>query len=414
MRTGASNRPRAPRWLTPFWLVPLVLAAVGAASVLVDECRNGGGTAIPRAELAGPEEVVFSTAKDSCESLDIPDNPIHAFRNAEGRVIAIASHFVVRALEGPSLNRLSHPCAVLLKSHSDPLPENFDDKEWIHSVYTPDGRTVYALISEEYHGWEHPGHCPFNATSPPSKWSKCWYNAITLGVSRDGGRSFQHAPPPRQLIASVPYQYVAGDGPYGIFSPTNVVHRQEDGYYYMMVRAEAYKAQAHGTCLLRTRNLGDPTSWRAWDGTDFRVQFVDPYLMQVENPEDHVCSPIAPKEIGAMSYSLTYNTYLKKYLLVGVANGIGVTRWGFYYSVSDDLIHWTDRRLLMAAELPWTWKCGDADTTLYASVLDPDSASRNFETADRDFYLYFSRYEYENCALTQQRELLRVPVRLSR
>ena len=56
-----------------------------------------------------------------------------------------------------------------------------------------------------------------------------------------------------------------------------------------------------------------------------------------------------------MTDSLTYNTYLDKYVLVSPAGAPQPGRrgvvWGFYYSTSDDLIDWTPRRLIREAVL---------------------------------------------------------------
>ena len=62
--------------------------------------------------------------------------------------------------------------------------------EWVHAPFTLDGAKVYALIHDEYHGWEHTGMCssqgrppnrPKALTIPVAGFNPgCWYNAITL------------------------------------------------------------------------------------------------------------------------------------------------------------------------------------------------------------------------------------------
>jgi hypothetical protein len=115
-----------------------------------------------------------------------------------------------------------------------------------------------------------------------------------------------------------------------------------------------------------------------------------------------------------MHESLTYNTYLDKYLLVGLAGsripGRRGVVWGIYYSVSDDLINWRPRKLIREVETLWTYKCGDSNPILYPSLLDPASESRNFETTGRRPYMYFTRFHYRNCALGPNRDLVRVRV----
>jgi hypothetical protein len=200
-----------------------------------------------------------------------------------------------------------------------------------------------------------------------------------------------------------------------MFSPSNII-RRDDGYYYVMSRAEQYGRQKRGACLLRTDDLAAPDSWRAWDGSDFSVRFADPYVGQPE-PSEHVCEPVSPDEIFNMHESLTYNTYLEKYLLVGVAPGrttAGRETYGIHYSVSDDLRNWTQRKLIREVEAPGTFKCGDLNPILYPSIIDPESDSRNFETSGRRPFMYFTRFHYQDCVQGPNRDLVRVRVEFNK
>ena len=73
------------------------------------------------------------------------------------------------------------------------------------------------------------------------------------------GDTWSHGPPPTQVVATVPYQYFKDEGPYGAFTPSNIVRNPRDGYYYAMVRVENFLAQKEGTCLMRTRELANPS-----------------------------------------------------------------------------------------------------------------------------------------------------------
>jgi hypothetical protein len=298
-----------------------------------------------------------------------------------------------------------------MTSGRDANPASFNDREWIAAPYTPDGRTIYALIHNEYQGNQHPGQCP------SGEYFQCWYNALTLAISRDGGLSYQDArPPPRHLVASIPYRYKPDSGSNGVFSPSNIV-RKDDGHFYALARVARERQQQHGSCLLRTDDLSDPQSWRAWGGSDFDVAFANPYGPMPGGPVDHICEPVSRNEIDVMHESLTYNTYLDKYLLVGLSASTVPRRgttWGIHYSVSDDLIDWSPRKLIREAELPWTYECGDSSPILYPSILDPESGSRNFETSGRRPYLYFTRFHYRDCVQTLNRDLIRVQVEFSK
>jgi hypothetical protein len=300
-------------------------------------------------------------------------------------------------------------CRRLMVSDYDGDPARFDDREWLTAPYTTDGHTVHALVHNEYQGYNHAGRC----TSEPLD---CWYNAITLARSTDGGRTFTHAPPPRHLVATVPYRYEPDRSPYGLFQPSNITYRPGDGHYYALIQAEPFRAQRAGTCVMRTPRLDRPDAWRAWDGSAFSVRFVNPY--EESGVDGHVCAPVSFPEIQKMTGSLTYNTYLGRYVLVSPAGKQlpgrrGVT-WGIYYSTSDDLIQWAPRRLIREAVLTSSFRCGDPNPIGYPSLLDPASPSRNFETTGRRPWLYFTRFHYKECRNELDRDLVRVRVRFSR
>jgi hypothetical protein len=354
-----------------------------------------------RVNVTGPSQVVFNWTTDRCEDLDIPDLPARAFRSADGRVQLISAHFINRRFVGSDLDHLLHPCSVVLGSDFNPDPAAFDDHEWIAATYTPDGNTIYALVHDEYHGWEHAGEC---ATVTYDV--KCWYNAVTLAVSTDGGASYVDVLPPR-LVASVPYRYVPGDGPTGIFTPSNIVHNERDGYYYALVYVNLRDSYI-GNCLIRTKNLRSPGSWRAWSGgSAFALTFVDPYGFNPV-PSEHLCVPVSRPQPGDLQpNSLTYSTEARQWLLVGQAVG------GAYFSLSPDLIHWTPPKLFFEAQITWNYKCGDPDPIAYPSVIDPQSTSRNFQTVGKTAYLYFTQFHYTDCQQTLDRDLVRVPIQIS-
>jgi hypothetical protein len=395
-----------------------VTGAFAAIAVVSYSMLTGDETdppsSLPPLALVSQEETVFDFTEDGCSPIDIPDAPARAFRDAEGQVHLIASHYVTRAMVGPTLDAVRHDCRRVMVSDLDGDPARFDDREWLAAPYTTDGRTVHALIHDEYQGYRHPGQCS------PGAGLKCWYNSITLARSTDGGRSFTHAAPPRHLVASVPYRYEPDAGPFGLFQPTNIVHGGdgglEDGFYYALIHAEAFGAQRQGTCVMRTARLDLPGSWRAWDGSGYDVRFTDPYTSRGE--EGGVCVPVSFPEIAGMTHSLTYNTYLGKYVLVAPAGarrpGKRGVVWGFYYSTSGDLIDWTPRQLIREAVLTSQYQCGDPDPVGHPSLLDPTSASRNFETTGRRPWLYFTRFHYKRCRNVLNRDLVRVRVRFSK
>jgi hypothetical protein len=362
----------------------------------------------PVLKIVGEQQVMFDWTTDRCEDQNIPDLPARAFRGADGQVQLIISDNNNFRMLGPDLNTLALDCSAVMRSQNAADPSLFADMEWVASPYTEDGQTVYALIHNEYWGHTHAGQCPQQDYFP------CWDNSITLGISTDGGATYAHAlPPPAHLVARLPYPYEAGAGPEGARGPSNIIKGPE-GYFYSFFNVSMYRTQEQRVCLMRTDDLTDPTSWRFWDGSSFAGQFVDPYLNPPANPNEHICAAmdLEGATIGAtMNESITYNTYLERYVLVGLsADHLGGREvWGIYYSFSDDLLHWTRRKLLAEMPLPWTVANAGSDMSiLYPSLLDPDSQARNFETSGKTGYLYFTRNNHGHGSL--DRDMIRVAV----
>jgi hypothetical protein len=168
--------------------------------------------------ITGPEEVVFDWSKDACDGSDFPDAPVHAFRDVRKNVHLIAGNDVTRQFVGPELGDVKRRCRAVMSSANDPDPSRFAYKEWIFGTYTDDGKTLFALVHDEFHGDEVPGLCPSGV------FQRCWYNAVTLARSDDGGASFHHAlPPPGHLIAAAPYRYEPDAGRVGILQPSDII-----------------------------------------------------------------------------------------------------------------------------------------------------------------------------------------------
>jgi hypothetical protein len=360
----------------------------------------------PLLRVTGSPQVVFDWSRDACSAEEIPDLPVRAFRDDSGRTQIILAHYVNRRLVGKDLAHLRGDCRPVLSSAASADPAMFSDRRWLASLYTLDGRTVYALVHDEYQGHRHAGRCRSGQYEP------CWYNAVTLAVSNDGGDVYRQAPSPRHLIASIPQRYRPDDGPAGMFAPSNIVRSPRDGFYYVLVRMIGYGGSPRGTCVLRAPRLDRADAWRAWDGAEFSIRLRDPYGKHPSRAR--FCVPVAKNEIAEMDESLTYNAVLGGFLLVGLTSAYDQQKRtivdGVYYSSSDNLISWTPRRLLFEAERVQTYHCGDADPIAYPSVIDPSSRSRSFDTSDANAYLYFTRLNYDGCQQTRDRDLLRVPI----
>jgi len=379
---------------TKTWSTLLFLLFTAGLTVGLMACGGGGGGGGDDGGEPGPvniigvAETVFDWTTDQCELEDIPDLPARAFRDNNGKVQLIATHFINRRMIGDDLASVEKDCNVIMESGQDPDPAMYNDKEWINATYTPDGETVYALIHNEYQGVVHPGQCQSG---------DCWYNSITMAVSYDSGATYTHAAAPSHLVASVPYQYdVAEAGPYGIFEGSNILYNQKDGYFYKMLHLVDYELQKQGACVMRTLDLADPKSWRAWDGNGYNVRFINPYTEIGFDPANHVCEPVSFDNIVTMADNITFNTYFNKFMLVGTSNKWDQERgedvFGFYYSLSDDLISWSERKLIMECALWWWPNDNSVDRLGYPVLIDPTDTSRNYSNTGQRPYLYYTRW----------------------
>jgi hypothetical protein len=380
----------------------LLVAALLAMALLA------GGTsfaAAARVAVAGPQQTVFDWSAQACATTQAADLPARAFRDDRGRVQLLLSHFDNFRLVGRSLARLRVDCRVVMSSDENAEPARFRDREWLAAPYTADGHRIWALVHDEYQGNRHPGRCPQGRYLP------CWYNAITLAVSNDGGRSF-HDPARGRLVAAPPYRYRPGGGPTGLFAPTNLV-RHHDGYLYALVRFRDPDGE-DGTCLMRSRQIWKAGGWRALGASGrFDVRFANPYLADRRSPTP--CRAVSSAEIGEMAESLAFSSVLGEYILVGMAaerSGPRPRDAGVYFSTSDDLIHWSPRSLLLRAATVQTYRCGGASPIAYPSLLDPRSRSRTFAIVGRTPYLYFTQLHYRGCGRTPDRDLVRLPVEI--
>jgi hypothetical protein len=398
MSTGAGARSRRRGCFLA--IAACTLAALAAPSAAP------AFTWAPNVQQTGPAETIFDWSVQQCASNNIPDAPAHAIRDARGFIQVYVSHWVNYRLMGRTFDSLTYNCHTLMASGESGDPSTFNNREWLGSFYTEDGRRIYALVSNEYQGNLYAGQCN------SGNYFRCLYTAMSGAVSYDYGDDYVNLPNP--LVRASAYQYFNDTGPYGANVPSNIV-KAKDGYYYVLYHVEDYLAQPAGACLMRTRNLRDTSSWRSWDGSSFSLPRKNPYVVvPMQRAETAICYPIDFPSIELMTQSLTWNTYFHKWLLVGNAGKYDPDRkqnvYGMYYSTSSDLIHWSDRKLLVEVPLPYTWVCGQEFPWGFPSVIDQDSRSPNFDTSDRDFYLYYTLNNRANCVSGLDRDLVRVPI----
>ncbi|MFL5832849.1 MAG: hypothetical protein ACJ76B_02570 [Solirubrobacterales bacterium] len=402
-RRFAEQHLDSDRVLSRLLEISLALVALVFLLPLVTLGSARAAAPSPQVQVVGEPQVVFDWSEEACVPQGYPDLPARAFRDELGRAQLLISHSDNFRLIGPELGRLHPDCDAVMASSEDSRPSAFADREWIASIFTRDGHNVWALVHDEYQGDRHPGRCPSGS------YYRCWYNAITLARSTDGGRTFRPSrPPPRHLVAAPSFRYRPGIGPRGVFGPSNIV-TGPDAAQYALIRIRDLDGQ-RGVCVIRSRRISLPGSWRGWDGSGFRGRFRNPYRAQPQRRAP--CRPVDPGRIAEMTESLTFNSVLDRYLLVGLAPpgplSVGAKVRGIYYATSTDLVHWSPRTLVAAAVTKQSYRCGGRAPIAYPSVIDPHSGSRSFATSGARPYLYFTRFNYRGCRQTPDRDLVRV------
>lgn len=316
------------------------------------------------AAITGHPTVLFSWDQDACPAVhgrrgnfethgrcvndvelgcdpDVADAPIKAFRTSANDVVVARCDLGSRPFIGPSLGSARHSCHVYFNSTLDYNMAMSACREWIQSPFTFPNGSTYALTHMEYH----------NESNQAMLWS-----SVTLVASHDGGRSWQHArPPPEHLVAAAPFKYdptwqepaYNPAAAYGFRSPSNIV--ESGGMFYAFVtsgwtngpESVPVHGQPMGACLIRTSDLTDPSSWRAWGGESFNVSLAaNAYTDDHVNPSEHICTPLTD-----MTYiSLLYSTFYEAHIIVGTSGGSDAAGWSFQIAEGDlSTANWSEQ-----------------------------------------------------------------------
>lgn len=374
----------------------------------------------------GAKEVVFRYATDRCEAMDTPDGPSRAVRAEDGSLVLFAGNgprvFVSRGADFGSLRRdCSRP---VLESADLRTPESYENWEWIWAVYR-EGSRWHAFISNEFHDTVS-GTCQVGDPSPANP---CWYNSATHAVSTDGARTFAKPQAPAHVIAPPPYAWVPPTpstptspifpGKYfeGYQPPLNVF-RALDGYYYASMWVTPSKEQPSSIwpSAMRTDNLDDPASWRAWDGDGFNLRLTSPYVTGTPGPLcGRLWSPLGDY----------FNTYLSSYVQVsqGSQRMDGKKVCGVFYRLSANLLVWSPPQFIVQTKEegcdfdPQRPGLLEPVPVMYVSLIDHADPTVNFERPGRMPYLYYVRFnrgDMSDPMYWLDRDLVRVPITFTR
>lgn len=382
------------RLLLPAFSVWLVgVSAPSAASV-----PQGG---FPTVSVKGSAVVVFDWQREHCEEWDVPDAPLRAFRTADGGVTAFASNANNRPFIGSSLLKVRHTCHSALTSHENPDPSAYSGLRFLTAFWTHDGVNVRALIHNEYHADRFPNACKSKISM------QCWYTTVIAGTSSDGGRTFTTSTP-STVVAAVPFRQDFEQGRHrGFFNPSNIFYH--DGYYYMATDTTGGPGQKAGLCLFRTATVGDPTSWRGYDGKSYMSRAIDPYRGDVGQYVP--CKPVdGPGTAGSIVWSTSAQMFLMVHQWVDAKHPDGEIA----YSWSQDLLQWSKPQSLLDLPIISSHNCADRERYDYPSVLDPGARGRNFDTIGGNPVLFLTRFHVgAHCDMPPDRDLVRLQLTIN-
>ena len=405
------------------WAIVLLGAIIAASAV-------SPRPTLPNVTL-GPIETMVDWATSHCTCAQSPhctasndpdyaDTPPRAYVSADGVAhlwsTDAQSRQSTRAAASPAAP-WHHNCSVHAPSQFDCRTSAFNFQTWLHSPYMlQDGVSAFALVHMEYHGWQ----CPGNSSCTHSNGGDCANEAIQLFVSSNGGwdwvPSDGGAGPPSNLVVVSPYTYEYARDNFnaselGFGDPTSIVYDEGSSAYYSIVSASNpeignngyHGLQQRGQCLVRSATPMQAASWRAWDGQDFAVQFVDPYSAPVANVSAHTCKPINSSMIHVnLGWSVHFGAWISSgFGSYTYANGTKIECCGaFLYSVSSDLLNWDTPQLIRPNQQEGASATWEYDPALLDETAWTARGKRNWHESigASSAYLYFWQQDAYNAS----------------
>jgi hypothetical protein len=259
--------------------------------------------------------------------------------------------------EGATFSNGTLQCTPVYTGSLDYANDTFAWGEWLYGTFRDVGSgNVYAAIYNEYYGgYYYPGQNSYV------------YVATGLAISSDNGHTFSKiASAPNHVILRSPDLPQGTDGGYSHWA--GIFQSPVDYMYYMGVGGPPT-----GTSMMRTSNLNDPQSWRAWDGSSFSLPTV---------PLTGSSQPIGWLEPGVglhpvVPLYLGYSDYFKKYMAVTLGSSDNYQSGNnlIVYNLSEDLIHWgPPRKIMDNPACGPDHVCGNdvsGEIGSYPSIMDP-------------------------------------------
>lgn len=397
------------------------MARLSAAALIVGLILAGCAEGAANSKVAlvdGSEQVVVPTSAFTCgdiysnaegaDAADIPDAPPRFVRLKNNKIMMLAAHHNnIPWFTSDGVEFARQSCHSVLKSGLNPNPAAFNNHNWILGFYTKDGRDIFSLVHNEYHGAAYIPACKKRLRKGQAPWDAiCLQISMTGFRSKDGGRNFYPSPVDAPVLATTNDKIDLNNASVitriGIHDPSNIVRNPVDKHFYFVSLVDPSQTQKRGLCLFRSKDpLTEP--WYAWDGAAFKSKMGSPYA-----GEGSPCTPVRPW--GTYIPAVTWNTKLKKFLAIGRSDSRQLVAL-----TSPDLIHW-DREIPLRPSVQQNWwkpLSGDPDPDSYYSLFDATSKSRFFDTTGSSPYLYFIRWKTNLLKVkSREREIVRVKLRI--
>jgi hypothetical protein len=360
-------------------------------------CMLAGLTRSMKGMIVSQPFTLWNTSDSHCERdgspIDLPDTPARAFVGAGSRTFVVAVDSTSRLSSGTTLLNTSRDCAIVWNSTLSPDPSVYASNEFLDATFAFGNGTVVALLHNEFPGNNFKKE---GVNCSHAGWPACWTVSLTLAISQDSGRTWAHAaPPPRNLVAAVPYPYEDSTTIFGWGDTGGIVRDPRTGYFYAtMYNRMAKGLQARGICVMRTQSLLEASSWRAWNGSHFSVPFASAYGLAPGADAGHICTVLDEATFPApcVMYGVTWSTYLSAFVATLNCWPIAESRpanYSIYVSTSKDMVNWDGMRLLLEPDAP-----PHTNMITYPSLLDASAPARgdgSFVTIGQNATLTYAR-----------------------
>jgi hypothetical protein len=301
--------------------------------------RRGSKT-IAQIQITGEPVIVFDHRTDQQQPLNIPDDQITAWREADGTVNLLIPHYEAYRMRGPNLLHLTiDPNEIYSSTQSgSQIPENlYNYHHWLSGPYSLDGRTFYSLAHSEWYACLLNGDCDQIGANGLSATLNSWANTINSFVSADGGASWHlNAVNNNHVVAQTAFYWTGSvalaDKIYlealnhsGMFQPTRVI--KEGSFYYAIgyyIHRDFSRIDpAHGVyqapidktgyALIRTNDITNPNGWQAWTGggsyQSFPTQNIAVFLPQQNGSTLNAAPPQLVFDTNVQCYILIHTLY---------------------------------------------------------------------------------------------------------